>query len=218
MAIRAKSGAYLLPDTPALLPIYKAIQKAGKTLIAHLAEPDAAWLPLDSGSAESGYYKRNPDWHMYARPEVPAKETILASRDRLLSRFRKLRIVGCHLGSNEENLEQLAKRLDSFPNFAVDAASRVRYLMAGDHDKVRQFLLKYQDRILYGTDFTLGAGDEARSAKSLQATHDREWKYFATAETSAFRDRQVQGLALPESVLRKIFRDNAERWLPGIAA
>jgi hypothetical protein len=206
MGIRSKSGEYLLPDNPALRPIYEAIQKAGKTLIAHLAEPNAAWLPLEPGNSEGGYYRSHPEWHMYGKPGAPSKEAILAARDRVLARHPRLRVVGCHLGSNEEDLDQLAPRLDKFPNFAVDLAARVRYLTRGDRDKVRQFVLKHQDRILYGTDFTLGSGDDARSAKSLQGTHDRDWDFFAT------------GLTLPETVLRKIFHDNAARWLPGIVA
>src|SRR6516165_9759086 len=36
MAIKAKSGAFLLPDDPALLPIYEAIRRADRTLVAHL--------------------------------------------------------------------------------------------------------------------------------------------------------------------------------------
>src|SRR4051812_26028151 len=216
MGIRGKSGEYLLPDNPALLPIYEAVQKAGKTLISHLAEPDGAWLPLDAGNTESGYLKNHPEWHMYGHPEAPSKEAILAARDRVITRYPKLRVIGCHLGSNEEDLPRLAKRLDAMPNFVVDVASRVRYLMAGDRDKVRQFVLKYQDRLLYATDFTLAAGDDARAAQGLQATHDREWNFFASGDTVQSRDRQVQGLALSESVLRKIFRENAVRSLPGI--
>jgi predicted TIM-barrel fold metal-dependent hydrolase len=216
MGIRARSGEYLLPDHPSLLPIYEAVQKAGKTLICHLAEPDGAWLPLDDpANTETGYLKNHPEWHMYGRPDAPSKETILAARDRVVARHPKLRVIGCHLGSNEEDLGRLAKRLDALPNFVVDVASRVRYLMAGDRAKTREFVLRYQDRLLYATDFTLGA-DEVRYAQSLQATHDREWNFFATRETVKARDREVQGLALPESVLRKIFRDNAVRWLPGI--
>ena len=216
IGIRSKSGEYLLPDHRALLPIYEAIQKAGKTLICHLAEPNGAWLPLDSGNTEAGYLKSHPEWHMYGRPEVPSKETILAARDRVVARYPKLRVIGCHLGSNEEDLDRLAKRLDALPNLVVDAASRVRYLMSGDREKTRQFLLRYQDRILYATDFTLGTGDEERAASSLQATHEREWNFFATGDMVAARDREVQGLALPETVVRKIFRENAVRWLPGI--
>ena len=216
MGIRGKSGEYLLPDNPALLPIYEAVLKAGKTLISHLGEPNGAWLPLDAGNTEAGYLKSHPEWHMYGHPEAPSKDTILAARDRVVARYPKLRVIGCHLGSNEEDLPRLAKRLDAFPNFVVDVASRVRYLMAGDRETTRQFVLKYQDRILYATDFTLGPGDEERAAVSLETTHDREWSFFATSDMVPSRGGQVQGLALPEAALRKIFRENAVRCLPGI--
>jgi predicted TIM-barrel fold metal-dependent hydrolase len=210
MGIRSKSGEYLLPDNPALLPVYAAIQESGKTLISHLAEPDAAWLPQ-----ESGYYKTHPEWSMYQRSGAPSKDAILAARDRILKRYPRLRVIGCHLGSNEDDLDQLATRLDTYPNFAVDLASRVRNLVRGDRQKVRQFLNKFQDRIIYATDFTLGPGDEARAAESLQRTHDQEWQFFAT-ESYAGRGGTVPGLALREPLLRKIFHDNAVRWLPGI--
>ena len=205
MAAHSKSGEYLMPDSKALTPILEAIDKAGKTLITHLAEPDEAWLPL---GGQSSYYRQHPEWHMYGKPQIPSKDTILQARDRMIARHPRLRVVGCHLGSNEEHLDQLAKRLDTFPNFAVDVASRVRYLERGDRETVRQFVTKYQDRIIYATDFTLGQ-DEARGAASLVATHEREWNFFAgTAEGS---------LGLPEAVLKKLFHDNASRWIPGTA-
>ncbi len=130
MAIKAKSGAYLLPDDPALLPIYEAIQRADKTLIAHLAEPNGAWLPLDAKNPEITYYSNYPQWHMFGRAGATDKASILTARDRVLARYPKLRVVGCHLGSDEDDLKQLAKRLDAYPNFAVDTAARVRYLRA----------------------------------------------------------------------------------------
>jgi predicted TIM-barrel fold metal-dependent hydrolase len=216
MGIRAASGAYLLPDNPALLPIYESILKSDKTLICHLAEPDGAWEPLDSRNSEAGYLKSHPEWHMLGQAGAPSKAAILTARDRVITKYPKLRVIGCHLGSNEEDLQALAKRLDAMPNFVVDVASRVRYLMAGDREMVKQFVLKYQDRLLYATDFTLGNGDEERAVNSLQGTHDREWNFFAGSDAVPFRDRQAPGLELPESVLRKIFRENAVRCLPGI--
>ena len=216
MGIRSASGAYLLPDDPALLPIYESIRKSEKTLICHLAEPNGAWEVVDSRNSEAGYLRSHPEWSMYGRKDAPSKERILAARDRVVARYPKLRVIGCHLGSNEEDLHRLAERLDGLPNMAVDVAARIRYLMADDREKVRQFLLTYQDRILYATDFTLGAGDDERAANSLESTHDRDWNFFATSETFQQRDRPVQGLGLPERVLRKIFRENAVRWLPGI--
>jgi predicted TIM-barrel fold metal-dependent hydrolase len=216
MGIRSKSGEYLLPDNAALAPVFDAIQKADKTLIAHLAEPDGAWLPLDKNNPEIGYYSHHPEWHMYGRRDVPPKEAILAARDRILERHPKLRVVGCHLGSDEEHWDRLARRLDKYPNFAVDVAARVRYFVRGDHEQARQFLMKYQDRVLYATDFVLAPGDDASGAEELRETHERDWKFFAGKDMLTYRNSQVPGLGLPDTVVRKIFRDNAVRWLPGI--
>jgi predicted TIM-barrel fold metal-dependent hydrolase len=218
MAIKAKSGAYLLPDDPALLPIYEVIQRADRTLVAHLAEPDGAWLPLDSNNPEFTYYSNNPQWHMFGKPGAPVKDAILAARDKVLARYPKLRVVGCHLGSDEDDLKRLARRLDTYPNFAVDTAARVRYFPRVDRDQAREFLTRYQDRILYATDFSLRDGDPAAAAKSLQATHDRDWAYFSRGDVMEYAGRQTRGLELPAAVLRKIFRENALRWLPGLRA
>ena len=82
MAIKSKSGAYLLPDDPGLLPIYEAIERADRTLVAHLAEPNGAWMPLDAHNPELSYYSANPQWHMLGRTGTPSKEAILTARSR----------------------------------------------------------------------------------------------------------------------------------------
>ncbi len=215
MAIRAKSGAYLLPDNPVLLPVYEAIQEADRTLVAHLAEPDGAWLPLDDKNPELPYYSKNPQWHMLGKG-APPKEAILAARDRVLARYPKLRVVGCHLGSDEDDLNRLARRFDTFPNFAVDTAARTRYFARGDRDQVREFVTKYQDRILYATDFDLRNAPPVAGAKTLLAWHARDWAFFAGDAMMDYEGRPTRGLALPDGVVRKIFAGNARRWLPGI--
>jgi predicted TIM-barrel fold metal-dependent hydrolase len=217
MSIKSRTGAYLLPDNPALLPIYESIQKAGKTLVAHLAEPNGAWMPLDAGNPELEYYSKNPQWHMLGRSGAPTKDDILTARDRVLARFPKLRVVGCHLGSNEDDLNQLAMRLQRYPNFAVDTAARVRYFARGDRDQVREFLTRFQDRILYATDFSLRGGDPAIAARSLRAAHDRDWEFFARANRLDYVGQPAHGLDLPANVVRKIFRENALRWIPAFA-
>jgi predicted TIM-barrel fold metal-dependent hydrolase len=216
MAIRSKSGAYLMPDNPALLPIYEMIQKQGKTLVAHMAEPDGAWLPLDSTNPEVGYYSKHPEWYQYGRKGAPKKEEILAARDRVIAKYPKLRVVGAHLGSNESDLPALGKRLDKYPNFAVDMAARVRYLAAGDHKAVREFLNRYQDRITYGTDFVWRTQTEQQAWQSVQTAHERDWNFFAQSNDMSYHGHPTQGLGLPEKLLRKIFYDNPVRWFPGI--
>lgn len=218
MSLRTKEGRYVLPDDAAFQPIYAMLQKEGHTLIAHLAEPNGAWMPLDEHNPERGFYSTHPEWHMYGHSDAPAKEDILNARDRIVAKYPKLRVVGCHLGSNEDELETLAARLDRYSNFAVDLAARVRYLAAGDREKSRAFVMHYQDRLTYGTDFTLGAqADEEKAWSSLANQHDRDWQYFSSAEKMTYGRGDTRGLGLPENVLRKIFRENAVRVFPGIA-
>ena len=216
MAIRSKSGAYLLPDNPKLLPVYEAIQEADRTLVAHLAEPDGAWLPLDEDNPELSYYSNNPQWHMLGKSGAPTKDAILASRDRVLARYPDLRVIGCHLGSNEDDLSRLADRLDAHPNLAVDTAARVRYFARGDRDQVRDFLTRYQDRVLYATDFSYRGVEEDAAALALDATHERDWSFFSGDGPMEYDGQPTLGLGLPDPILRKLFRENALRWLPGL--
>jgi len=216
MELKSRSGAYLMADDPAFAPIYGFIARRNRTLYAHLAEPTAAWLPLDPKSPHYGYYKNNPDWHMFLHPERPRKETILAARDHILEANPGLRMVGCHLGSMEEDVDLIAKRLDRYPNFAVDTAARVTDLMVQPREKVRAFLIRYQDRVLYGTDLSFGPeADAGKTIKSMRDVYALDWKYFSSAEWIETRTGRVQGLALPPEALRKIFRENALRWVPG---
>jgi predicted TIM-barrel fold metal-dependent hydrolase len=217
MNLKSRDGQYLMPDNPVFDPIFRFIAEQGKTVYAHIAEPEAAWLPLNPKSPDYGYYKENPAWHMYGHADRPEKATILAARDRMLKRNPKLRVVGCHLGSMENNVQEIAKRLDRYPNFAVDTAGRVEHLMLQPREKVHDFLIKYQDRILYGTDRSLMSWDDPRETLAQwESEYDRDWKFFATNEILELPGGKVTGLALPDSVLQKLYRENALRWVPGM--
>src|SRR5437773_8954219 len=52
------------------------------------------------------------------------------------------------------DLNEVARRLDRYPNFFVDCAARTRDLTRQPREKARNFIIKYEDRILYGVDST----------------------------------------------------------------
>jgi predicted TIM-barrel fold metal-dependent hydrolase len=135
----------------------------------------------------------------------------------MLEKHPTLRVVGAHLGSMELELDEIAKHFDRYPNFAVDTAARVEYLMLQPKAKVRDFLIRYQDRVLYATDEVFQTNDSAANARQEWLhTYERDWKFFATDETLDYQGRSIQGLKLPEPVLKKMFHENAVRWIPGI--
>lgn len=148
---------------------------------------------------------------------MPSKETILSARDRILARFPKLRVVGAYLGSYAEDLKALAKRLDAYLNFGVDLAARLRHLLDVDRETLLQFLEKYQDRIIYGSDYVMGQAHDEQIATAPLVQANRDWSVFVNSGTVKLQDREVRALDLPNRMIRKIFRDNAVRWIPGIA-
>ncbi|MGI9073775.1 MAG: amidohydrolase family protein [Bryobacteraceae bacterium] len=218
MELKNSKGAFVLPDDPRLEPIYQDIADHGKTLVAHLAEPDSCWQPPNKNSPDYSYYQKHPEWYMYTKPDHPSKQAILQARDHLLEKNPQLRVVGAHLGSMETSLDEIGRHLDRYPNFAVDMAARVIYLASQPRDKVRQFLIKYQDRILYATDLEFYPRQKTeQSIADWQTRYMTDWKFFSTDAMVDYQGHKVRGLRLPEQVLRKIFHENALRWVPGIA-
>ncbi len=228
MEIRRADGAFLMPDDPILEPIYKDVAEHNRTIVTHLADPDSCWEPLSPDDPSylgilrrrtAHYYQQNPRWYMYNHPDYPSKQAILAARDHLLEMNPHLRVVGAHLGSMETDVDEIAKRLDTYPNFAVESGGRTIYLMLQPREKVRAFLIKYQDRILYGTDRQLFVTANVQEIlKDWETIYARDWRFFATDETFQEEGQQVRGVKLPGSVLAKIFHQNALRWIPGIVA
>ena len=217
MEIRDRSGKYIMAGDPKFEPIYQDIARHGKTLLAHQAEPDVAWGPPDPADPSWSYYQENPQWYVGDKAGFPSKQMILAARDLVLEKNPKLRVVGVHLGSMEKSLDNMAKHLDRYPNFAIDTAARMEYLMLMPREEVRNFLIKYQDRILYGTDLDmLATASIPEALKDWQSTYARDWEFLATGETVKVDGKQVRGLNLPQPVLLKIYRNNAKRWIPGL--
>ena len=154
---------------------------------------------------------------MFKHPDHPTKAAILQARDHILQEYPKMRVVGAHLGSMESDLEALGQRLDQYPNFAADVAARTVYLAIQPREKVRQFLIKYQDRILYGTDLGLSARqDPGEAVKTWTDRYAMDWAFYSSDHSVTYRGRRVQGLGLPQPVLHKLYHGNAVHWIPGV--
>ena len=105
----------------------------------------------------------------------------------------------------------------------MDMAARISHFKVQDRDKVRDFLIKYQDRLLYGTDIGIrNDGTEgvslARMQDIMENTYLSDWTYFTSDQMLEQNDKVkvYQGLDLPVKVLKKIYSDNAKKMYPGI--
>lgn len=245
MSIKDKDGKYIMVDDPMFAPIFDFIAKENKTLIAHIGEPIQAWMPdhPESNGVPLGYWGKHPQFSFWDKPGLPSYNEIMAARDHVIAKHPDLRFVGAHLSSLEFDVDEIAKRLEAYPNFAVEIGGRMRYLMWQAEGKVREFFIKFQDRIMYGTDLSAGEtvwdGKEKKGREATQEEintmverlnyrHDLFFRYLATDDEIPWGDHiigdipqpqptyNVKGLALPEEVLEKIFYTNSVKWFPGV--
>lgn len=220
MVYRDKDNKLIMIDDPRFDPIFKMLAERKVTLLGHLGEPKNCWLPLDQMTTnnDSAYFSEHPQYHMYKHPELPSYEDQIAARDRMLKKNPNITFVAAHLGSLEWSVDEMAAHLDEFPNMALDMAARMGqlfYQTHSDRDKVREFFIEYQDRLIYATDLAVeGKADRASVASELHNTWYRDWRYLVTdaTMTSALVDVDFQGLKLPAPVVDKIFYKNAQRW------
>jgi predicted TIM-barrel fold metal-dependent hydrolase len=173
------------------------------------------WLPLNQMVLHKSYYSQHPEYHMYLHPEYPSYEQQVKARDNILEKHPDLIFIGAHLGSIEWSLDELAKRLDKYPNMSVDL-SRMSdlYLHAqNNRQKTRDFFLKYQNRLLYATDVQVAPAKDSKEMN--KRTHDSRifyWSFFVSDQTFDVPSvGTLRGLHLPREVVDKIYYGNAKR-------
>ena len=221
MEIRDPDGAFIQVDHRVLRPVFDYLEKIACPVILHMGEPLACWRPLTEIGPHTGYYRNHPEWHMYGRDGVPSHADIIAARDRLLDRHPKLAFIGAHLGSLEYDVDEVARRLQQFGNFAVDTSARLFDLAFQDRTKVRNFFAAFPDRVLFGTDLVartpaseLDEADRDALANRLRQAYDLAQTYYAKNEDIPGPGRTVRGIGLSANILDQLYSGNVARWIP----
>lgn len=224
MELKDENGEFVMIDHPRFDPIFRFLSEKNIPVIGHLGEPRNCWLPVEemTVAGDRDYFSAHPQYHMYLHPEFPSYEEQIGARDRLLDKNPELTFIGAHLGSLEWNVAEVAKRLDKYPNMGVDLAERISHLQLQavvDWQKIYDFCIKYQDRILYGTDIIDdGSKTLAEMEKHAHDIRLRHWKFFTSDEKMEVPkvSGAFNGLKLPKTVVDKIYRTNAEKYYSGI--
>ena len=220
MELRGADGELVMIDDKRIDPIFKYMASKGINFTGHQGEPKNCWLQIDQMTIkqDTDYFTLHPEYHMYLHPDYPTYEEQIIARDNVLVNNPDLKFCGCHFASLEWSVEEIAKRLDKFPNMMVDTAERTSHLQhraVTEPEVIRDFVMKYQDRIIYGTDII---DDNSMSDEELKrhqkAIWDRHWKYFTTSDmqTSPKVSKPFKGLGLPMEVVEKIYVHNATRF------
>lgn len=185
------------------------LEAARFPVVFHLADPDEFWDPV-----------RCPDWARqsgwdYSDGSYPAKEDLYLEVDHILARFPRLKIVLAHFAFLAGDLDRAARFLEVHPDISFDLAPH----MGMYHDFNRQpqvtgaFFLRFQDRILYGTDTdtrtlqrgATGVGFSRFIPRLIRSFLEREGDFTIPGYG------EVHGLGLPHEILEKIYHTNFQQ-------
>jgi predicted TIM-barrel fold metal-dependent hydrolase len=208
-------------DGPVYAPYWEKMEEKQAPLVFHVNDPEEFWDP-----------DRIPDWARtmgwfygdgtYINNEVQYKQVL-----NVLKRHPHLKVIFAHFFFLSAQLERLADYLDQFPNMHVDLTPGIEmyFNFALDVDKTRDFFMKYQDRIVFGTDIgakaLLTSPDEGiNKTESFSRIHvirsflEHEGG-FKLENNSGFLfgdpNHQFSGIGLPDDVLEKIYHLNFEK-------
>lgn len=205
---RDKAGKLMPVDDPRLDAIWATCAKHQKPVVIHVSDPTAFFTALDKNNERWHELNEHPNW-LFFGDQFPKQQEILDQLHRVIEKHPQTIFINTHFGNHAEDLASVGEKLDKYPNMYVDFDARISELGRQPYS-ARKFFLKYQDRILFGTD-TTPRRDAFRIYYRFLETDD---EYF---DCSASHHRQgfwmIYGIYLPDDVLEKIYYKNAERLL-----
>ena len=229
LGIPGPDGRHLLAiDDPGLDPLWEEAGALGMPVAIHIGDPKAFWKPTTPDNERWDELRAHPEWS-FSGPNFPPWQALYDAFERLVARHPKTTFIGVHFGNDPEDPANVARMLDRYPNFYIDTAARVPEIGRHPQDEMRRFFIKYQDRILFGTDTGVGAEDDqmmyGSNGENVPTRADEvrfftaTWRYFETSDKQFESPTPIQGrwkidgIGLPEPVLRKVYFENAARLL-----
>lgn len=207
-------------DGPIYAPMWAAVEALGLPVVWHVADPETFWDPdlCPDWAKSSGWF--------YGDGSYPAKEAFYREVENILTRHPGLKVILAHFYFLSADLERAADFLEAHPNacFDLTPGSEMYFNFAYRLPAARSFFLRYQERLLFGTDIGASAiGKGSVTAFDRSDSHGRAWVVRRFLENDGSFDLPegvrrwarpgdiLQGIGLPAEALSKIYSSNFER-------
>ncbi len=209
LSIKKADGTRLRIDDPDLDPVWQAAARLRVPVFIHTADPQEFFRPTVDYTNERWLELSLFPGRRYPPEQFPGFDELMKERDNLFRRNPKTTFVAAHMGWHANDLGRLGKLLTAYPNVYTEVGA-VLYDIGRQPRVAHDFFIRYQDRILFGKD-------------SFQPEeYPYYWRVFETRDDyfDYYRDYhaswKLYGIDLPDSVLRKIYYQNAQRITPGL--
>jgi predicted TIM-barrel fold metal-dependent hydrolase len=203
--VRKEAGIAL--DSVIYDDFFARVEERQFPILWHVNDPEEFWDP-----AEAPEWAKGPGW-LYD-DSFPTNESLYQECERVLARHPKLKVIFAHFYFLSDFLDRAAALLECYPNVTFDLAPGIEMLhnFSKRPEAAREFFLKYQDRILFGTDFS------PRFLLSriwvVRNFLETEESFHVPTDDNLFwpdHRTMIRGIKLPEEALRRIYADNFRR-------
>lgn len=195
MEIRKPNGRPLTIDSPVLDPIFSALAETRLVCIVHTGDPLIAWT---QEARNYQYYRLNPRFNMFERPDFPLLDELIERFERLITRWREISFVAAHFASLDHAPLSLGRMMRRNSNLFVDSAGRHSFHLRNFGESFLSLLDAFPNRIIYGTDLTI----ERLTERS---------EMFAAVERRQGRIKEIQNILGETEVAEQYFWKNASR-------
>jgi len=128
LKLQLKDGSYLKPDNDLLRPLWEGAAKYNIPVLMHIADPVAFFdKVIDHTNERYDELAEHPDWS-YGNSDCPRFKELLDCQENMLRKNPGTRFIIPHVGSYAENLKEVARMLDTYPNMYTDTAERIAEL------------------------------------------------------------------------------------------
>ncbi|MFY9675032.1 MAG: amidohydrolase family protein [Terriglobales bacterium] len=204
LGVRDRSGRLIAIDDPRLDPVFDECGRLGIPVFIHTADPEAFFLPIDAQNERYEELIEHPDWSFFGR-DFPALKELMDERNRVAARHPGTTFVYLHMGW-PENLPWVRDVLERYPNVMIEFGGREAEL-GRQPMETRELFLKYQDRVMFGSDNGMDPAMYRNYFRWLE-TADDSFDYWGSPSQGRWT---IYGLGLPDAVLEKIYHLNAEK-------
>ena len=190
------------PDDPRIDALWDKCARLRMPINIHVSDPIWSYQPMDrtNDGLMNGY-----TWMIKLTPGMLGHNELIESLERAVAKHPKTIFIACHLMNLDYDLTRLGQMLERNPNLYCDISARFGEL-APIPRFVGQFMEKYQDRVLYGTDMTYSELVFNTTFRLLE-THD---EHFYVHDLFNYH-WPLYGFGLPDAVLEKVYGANARR-------
>jgi len=194
-------------DSPLYEEYYSYLESANIPVTLHAGDPREMWEP-DKCPA----WARKRGW-FYGDGTYAALDDYYRWVENILKRTPKLRMILAHFFFMSDDIKRADRFLDQWPSVAFDLTPGEMFKdFVKDPDQWRDFFIKHQDRIMFGTD---NSGGKQPNNPDKARAHKRRVDYMRSVlelEKFSHNKEVLPGMQLPTEVLKKVYTENFERY------